>query len=72
MPAEATRSGVTVPKEFIEDDNPDEGVMSDGGSLVFMSSVAAITGTSGLSLYSACKGAIESMTRSLAVELSSK
>lgn len=49
-----------------------KGVMSDGGSLVFMSSVAAITGTSGLSLYSASKGAIESMTRSLAVELSSK
>ena len=49
-----------------------KGVMSDGGSLVFMSSVAAITGTSGLSLYSATKGAIESMIRSLAVELSPK
>lgn len=49
-----------------------KGVMSCGGSLVFMSSVAAITGTSGLTLYSASKGAIESMTRSLAVELSSK
>ena len=49
-----------------------KGVMSRAGSLVFMSSVAAITGTSGLTLYSATKGAIESMTRSLAVELSSK
>lgn len=49
-----------------------KGVMSDGGSLVFMSSVAAITGTSGLSLYSATKGAIEAMVTSLAVELSSK
>ena len=47
-------------------------IMANGGSLVFMSSVAAITGTSGLTLYSASKGAIESMTRSLAVELSSK
>jgi len=47
-------------------------VMSDGGSLVFMSSVAAITGTSGLSLYSATKGAVEAMIRSLAVELSAK
>ena len=49
-----------------------KGVMSDGGSLVFMSSVAAITGTPGLSLYSASKGAIEATTRSLAVELASK
>ena len=49
-----------------------KGIMSDGGSLVFMSSVAAITGTAGLTLYSATKGAIEATTRSLAVELSSK
>ncbi len=49
-----------------------KGIMSRAGSLVFMSSVAAITGTPGLTLYSASKGAIESMTRSLAVELSSK
>lgn len=49
-----------------------KGVMSDRGSLVFMSSVAAITGTSGLSLYSASKGAIESMIRSLAIELAPK
>lgn len=49
-----------------------KGIMSDGGSLVFMSSVAAITGTPGLSLYSASKGAIEAITRSLAVELAAK
>ena len=49
-----------------------KGVMTEGGSLVFMSSVAAITGTTGLSLYSASKGAIESITRSLAVELAPK
>ena len=49
-----------------------KGVMSDGGALVLMSSVAAITGTSGLSLYSATKGAIEATTRSLAVELAPK
>lgn len=49
-----------------------KGVMSDGGSLVFMSSVAAITGTSGLSLYSATKGAVEALIRPLAVELSAK
>lgn len=49
-----------------------KGVMSDGGAFVLMSSVAAITGTSGLSLYSATKGAIEAMTRSLAVEFAPK
>lgn len=49
-----------------------KGVMSDGGAFVFMSSVAAITGTPGLSLYSATKGAIEAITRALAVELAPK
>ena len=49
-----------------------KGVMTNGGSLVFMSSVAAITGTAGLSLYSATKGAIEATTRCLAVELAPK
>lgn len=41
----------------------------DGASLVFMSSVSAICGTAGLSAYSASKGAIEAMSRSLAAEL---
>jgi NAD(P)-dependent dehydrogenase (short-subunit alcohol dehydrogenase family) len=49
-----------------------KGVMCDGGAFVLISSVAAITGTSGLSLYSATKGAIEAITRSLAVELAPK
>ena len=49
-----------------------KGIMTHGGSLVFMSSVAAVTGTPGLSLYSASKGAIEAATRSLAVELAPK
>ena len=48
-----------------------KGIMSDGGSLA-ASSAAAITGTAGLTLYSATKGAIEATTRSLAVELASK
>lgn len=49
-----------------------KGVMSDGGSFVLMSSVAAITGTPAMSVYSATKGAIESLTRSLAMELAPK
>tara|TARA_Y100001968_G_scaffold317147_1_gene345785 strand:+ start:4336 stop:5106 length:771 start_codon:yes stop_codon:yes gene_type:complete len=46
-----------------------KGIMSNKGSVVFMSSVAAITGTSGMAAYSASKGAIESMSRSLSAEL---
>ena len=49
-----------------------KGVMAHGGSVIFMSSVAACTGNTGLSLYSATKGAIEALTRSLAIELSPK
>lgn len=37
-------------------------------SVVIMSSVAGIRGSSGMSAYSAAKGAIDAMTRSLAVE----
>ena len=44
------------------------GVMEDGGSLVFMSSVAGLRGQTGMSLYSAAKAAMDGMTRSLAVE----
>jgi NAD(P)-dependent dehydrogenase (short-subunit alcohol dehydrogenase family) len=44
-------------------------LMYGGGALVYMSSVAAITGTTGLALYSATKGAVEGMVRSLAIEL---
>lgn len=45
------------------------GVMDDGGSLVFMSSVAAQRGQTGMSVYSAAKGAMDAMVRSLSVEL---
>jgi NAD(P)-dependent dehydrogenase (short-subunit alcohol dehydrogenase family) len=45
------------------------GWLKDGGSIVAMSSVAAVCGTPGMSLYSASKGAIESLVRSAAIEL---
>ena len=41
-------------------------------SFVFMSSVSALRGQQGLSVYAASKGAIESTTRALAVELAPK
>lgn len=44
-------------------------VMHDGGALLFMSSVAAQRGQTGMSIYSAAKAAIDGLTRSLAVEL---
>jgi NAD(P)-dependent dehydrogenase (short-subunit alcohol dehydrogenase family) len=43
----------------------------DGGGLVFISSVMGLVGQPGLVTYSASKGAILSMTRSLALELAS-
>lgn len=43
--------------------------LKDGGSIVFMSSVAATHGQTGMSLYCASKGAIESLVRAAAVEL---
>jgi len=45
------------------------GVINDGASLVFMSSVAGLRGTSGMVGYSAAKAAIDGMVRSLACEL---
>jgi NAD(P)-dependent dehydrogenase (short-subunit alcohol dehydrogenase family) len=45
-------------------------VKSGGGAIVNNSSVVALKGFAGATLYSATKGAVESMTRSLAVELS--
>ncbi len=44
-------------------------IISPNSSIVFMSSVSSILGTSCMSLYSASKGAIDSLTRSLAIEL---
>lgn len=45
-----------------------KGMLTHGGSLVFISSVAARTGFSGLSVYAATKGALVSFSRSLARE----
>ena len=44
-------------------------VNNSGGSLVLISSVVGLIGQAGLSAYSASKGAVVSMTRSLAMEL---
>jgi NAD(P)-dependent dehydrogenase (short-subunit alcohol dehydrogenase family) len=46
-----------------------KGVVRDGGSVVFMSSVAAQRGTAGMTAYSAGKAAVDGMVRSLACEL---
>lgn len=44
------------------------GALTDGGSLVFMSSVAGASGQAGMSLYSAAKAGIDGLVRSLACE----
>lgn len=46
--------------------------LTDEASIVFMSSVAGLTGQTGLSAYSAAKAAIDGMVRSLACELASR
>lgn len=46
--------------------------MSNGGSVIFLSSVMGIVGTKGKSLYSMTKGALISMSKSLAIELANK
>ena len=45
-----------------------KGMLERGGSLVFISSVAARTGFSGLAVYSATKGALVSLSRAIARE----
>jgi NAD(P)-dependent dehydrogenase (short-subunit alcohol dehydrogenase family) len=45
------------------------GVCNKGGSIVFLSSVRGISGEAGVAAYAASKGALISMTKSLAVEL---
>ena len=47
-----------------------KGVFSGAGSVVFLSSVMGLTGQPGQILYSATKGALVAMTRSMALELS--
>lgn len=44
------------------------GLMGEGGSIVNLSSVHATSGMAGLSAYSATKGAVEALTRTLALE----
>ena len=46
-----------------------KGVITDGGSIVFMSSVAGSRGQLGLSAYSAVKSGVDAMVRSLSCEL---
>lgn len=47
-------------------------ILKDGGSVVMMSSVAAVCGTSGMTIYAASKGAIEGLVRSAAIELATR
>jgi NAD(P)-dependent dehydrogenase (short-subunit alcohol dehydrogenase family) len=49
-----------------------KGVSAPGGSIVLLSSVAALTGQAGLAAYAASKGAVVALTRTLAVELASQ
>lgn len=48
------------------------GGMHDGGSIVFMSSVAGSAGQAGLAAYSAAKAGIDGMVRSLACEFAAR
>jgi NAD(P)-dependent dehydrogenase (short-subunit alcohol dehydrogenase family) len=45
---------------------------AEGGAIVFISSVMGQVGQPGYSLYSLCKGAVDSAVRSLALELANK
>lgn len=49
-----------------------KGVMRDGGSVVFMSSVSARRGRRGMVAYSAAKAATSGMVRALAIELADR
>lgn len=49
-----------------------KGVVSDGGSLVYMSSVSAIRGRPGMTAYSAAKAAVDGMVRVLAGEMAER
>jgi len=49
-----------------------KGVYSGSGSIVFLSSVMGLTGQPGQVLYSATKGALLAMSRSMALELASE
>ena len=45
------------------------GVLGDGGSIVFLSSVAAMTAAPGNSAYATSKAGLQALTRTLAIEL---
>jgi len=49
-----------------------KGMLARGGSIVFVSSIAAKTGFSGLSVYSATKGGLLSFSRAIAREYATK
>lgn len=49
-----------------------KGMMNDGGSIVFMSSVSGLRGRRGMVAYSAAKAATGGMMRALAVELADR
>jgi NAD(P)-dependent dehydrogenase (short-subunit alcohol dehydrogenase family) len=59
------KSAIMLTKGFCQKDVKMEGI----SSIIFMSSVAAICGVKGLSLYSASKAAMDGAVRSLAIEL---
>ncbi len=44
-------------------------VMNDGGSIIFMSSVSALKGHNGMTVYSSAKAAVDGLVRSAAMEL---
>lgn len=48
------------------------GVMRDGGSIVFMSSVSALRGRRGMVAYSSAKAATSGLVRALAIELADR
>lgn len=47
-------------------------LMNEGGSIILNTSVATEKGLQGASVYSACKGAVKSMVKTLAAELSER
>lgn len=49
-----------------------KGVIAEGGSVVFMSSVSALRGRQGMVAYSAAKAAVDGMVRALATELAGR
>jgi NAD(P)-dependent dehydrogenase (short-subunit alcohol dehydrogenase family) len=44
-------------------------VMNDGASLIFMSSISALKGHNGMTIYSSAKAAVDALVRSAAMEL---